>query len=101
MLIECSFGILKERFRCLKVPLTFRSIVMACKVTGVCVLLHNFLIDSQDSFTDELRQEVDDELKEKLSKLNKEKLANKSTTASAVAKRRDLLFRLTGWTAKR
>ena len=96
MLIECSFGILKERFRCLKVSSRFRTIEMTCKVTTVCVLLHNFLIEVGDPENDILRQEVEEELNKNENE-RKKKLNNPGRTSCGEKKRKDLLTKLTGW----
>ncbi len=52
MTVECAFGILKARFRCLLVKLPFRDINIICATVSVCVLLHNMLIADRDSSLD-------------------------------------------------
>lgn len=43
--VECSFGILKKRFRCLKLPLFFKDIKDIEYVFVTCCILHNLLLD--------------------------------------------------------
>lgn len=45
--IECAFGILKERFRILKVPLGF-SPTRCSEIIVSCMVLHNILLDLND-----------------------------------------------------
>lgn len=45
--VECAFGILKKRFRCLKLPLFFKSIHMIEHVFVTCCMLHNMMIDER------------------------------------------------------
>ena len=49
MTIECAFGILKARFRCLLVKLPFRDINLLCVLVSTCILLHNLLLEDRDS----------------------------------------------------
>ena len=48
MVVECSFGILKERFRKLKKPLEERSPQRSARVIVTCMVLHKILIKLQD-----------------------------------------------------
>ena len=96
MLIECTFGILKERFRCLKIPLSFRTIEMNCKVTCACVLLHNFLIDQKDAHNPVLIDDVSKNLT--CSSGVSDGLQDPSSTKTGYEKREELLWKLTGWT---
>ncbi len=48
MVIECLFGQLKSRFRCLLRGLQFRSVNASCKMITACVLLHNFIIAASE-----------------------------------------------------
>lgn len=43
--VECAFGILKNRFRCLKLPLLWRSMEVIENVFVTCCVLHNICLD--------------------------------------------------------
>jgi hypothetical protein len=63
MVIECFFGQLKSRFRCLLRGLQFRSVVMCCSMISSLVLLHNFIVENSSDdvyFDDEIM--ISDEL---------------------------------------
>ena len=91
-----SFGILKERFRCLKSPLSFRTIEMNCKVTCACVLLHNFLIDQKDAHNPVLIDDVSKNLT--CSSGVSDGLQDPSSTKTGYEKSEELLWKLTRWT---
>ena len=42
--VECAFGILKQRFRILKIPLQFRSAATIDAVFRSCLVLHNLIL---------------------------------------------------------
>ena len=42
--VECAFGILKQRFRILKIPLQFRSAATIDAVFRTCMVLHNLIL---------------------------------------------------------
>ena len=46
--VECTFGIMKRRFRILKVPLEFKSASTITDIFRVCCVLHNMLLDFDD-----------------------------------------------------
>eukprot|EP00644_Phytophthora_capsici_P002196 jgi/Phyca11/114774/e_gw1.27.507.1 len=54
MVIEGAFGLLKERFRILKKPLEERTPRASVRVVVACLVLHNLLIDFQDTTNFEL-----------------------------------------------
>ena len=43
--IECTFGIMKKRFRILRLPLLFRPITKIGTIFRCCAILHNMLLD--------------------------------------------------------
>ena len=43
--VECTFGILKKRFRVLKTPLTFMTASTVSHVMRTCCVLHNILLE--------------------------------------------------------
>ena len=43
--VECAFGILKKRFRCLKLPLFWKDMRVLEHVFVTCCMLHNMIID--------------------------------------------------------
>ena len=43
--VECGFGILKKRFRCLKLPFTVKNIKEIEYIFVTCCMLHNMLLD--------------------------------------------------------
>jgi hypothetical protein len=45
--VECTFGILKKRWRILNNGLEYRDIRVCEKIFVVCCCLHNFLLDQQ------------------------------------------------------
>ncbi|GMF30338.1 unnamed protein product [Phytophthora fragariaefolia] len=49
MAIEGAFGLLKERFRILKKPLEERTPSASVRIIVACMVLHNLLIDFQDT----------------------------------------------------
>ena len=48
MLVECAFGLLKERFRCLLQSLPFKYVENSVVIVRTCLLLHNYLIGNND-----------------------------------------------------
>ena len=48
--IECCFGILKNRFRCLAVPLRVMGPKRSCNVITTMMVLHNIAIHNRDLF---------------------------------------------------
>lgn len=54
MVIEGAFGLLKERFNILKKPLEERTPRASVRVVVACLVLHNLLIDFQDTTNFEL-----------------------------------------------
>ena len=49
--VECTFGILKQRFRILKVPMLFRTKARVDAVMFTCCRLHNILHDDSGQRT--------------------------------------------------
>lgn len=45
-LIECCNGVLKQRFRCLSLPLQF-DLVFGVEIVKACCVLHNLIISSR------------------------------------------------------
>ena len=45
--VECGFGILKRRFRCLKLPSRFHSLQVVEDVFVACCVIHNMLLDDE------------------------------------------------------
>ena len=43
--VECAFGILKTRFRCLKLPSRFHNLQITEKIFVTCCILHNMLME--------------------------------------------------------
>ena len=43
--VECTFGVMKKRFRILKVPSTFKTAAVISNVCRTCCVLHNMLLD--------------------------------------------------------
>ena len=50
--VEYTFGILKKRFRCLKLPFMFKDIRTIEHVFVTCCMLHNMLLDTHLSDVD-------------------------------------------------
>ena len=46
--VECAFGILKKRFRCLRLPILLKSLRDVENLFVTCCILHNMLIDVKD-----------------------------------------------------
>ena len=47
--VECSFGMLKKRFRCLKLPFMWKDIHTIEHVFVTCCMMHNILLDNRMS----------------------------------------------------
>lgn len=45
--VECAFGILKTRFRCLKLPSRFHNLQVVENIFVTCCILHNMLLDDE------------------------------------------------------
>ena len=43
--VECTFGIMKKRFRMLKLPFTFKRASTISNVFRTCCVLHNMLLE--------------------------------------------------------
>ncbi|KAF0729772.1 hypothetical protein Ae201684P_015480 [Aphanomyces euteiches] len=52
MVVECAFGRLKERFRILKGVMAEKAIEKSCSVIMACMVLHNILLELNDSLFD-------------------------------------------------
>ena len=48
--VECTFGVLKKRFKILKVPLLFRDVSFIEDLFITCCVLHNWLLDHDSQF---------------------------------------------------
>ena len=62
MVIECFFGHLKSRFRCLLKGLPFRSIGACCTMVSACVLLNNYILFNSND--DDYNVFLDDDILE-------------------------------------
>ena len=45
--VECAFGILKKRFRCIKLPFQWKDMRDCEHVFVTCCMLHNMLLDNR------------------------------------------------------
>ena len=50
--VERTFGVMKKRFRILKVPLLFREAAFVQDIFLTCVVLHNMLLEYDHQFDD-------------------------------------------------
>jgi hypothetical protein len=57
--VECTFGILKRRFRILKVPMPYRTKEDVDNIMFTCCVLHNILLD-HDAWEWTVRDDTDD-----------------------------------------
>ena len=46
--VECTFGILKKRWRVLKNPMLLQSKVSIDNIVFTCAILHNMLLDNEE-----------------------------------------------------
>ena len=53
IVIECAFGMLKERFRIFKTTLNHTPVQRSADIVVACMVLHNILIDLQDDTLNE------------------------------------------------
>uniref|UniRef100_A0A915KM85 DDE Tnp4 domain-containing protein n=1 Tax=Romanomermis culicivorax TaxID=13658 RepID=A0A915KM85_ROMCU len=58
-IIECSFGVLKNRWQCLKERLRVKDVLLASNLIKVCFVLHNFIIECNADDFDEYESEPD------------------------------------------
>ena len=57
--VECTFGVMKQRFRCLFGPLPFEPL-FSCEIIKCCVVLHNLALQCNPSYhVDEDSHEMD------------------------------------------
>ena len=48
--VECAFGVMKKRFKVLKIPLLFRDVSFMENIFMTCCCLHNMLLDHDAQF---------------------------------------------------
>uniref|UniRef100_A0A915CXY7 DDE Tnp4 domain-containing protein n=1 Tax=Ditylenchus dipsaci TaxID=166011 RepID=A0A915CXY7_9BILA len=65
-IVECAFGVWKNRFRCLKSGLRLKNPTYCCEVIKACGYLHNFIlqertVEEDEDFMDEPANEVEED----------------------------------------
>jgi hypothetical protein len=60
--VECTFGILKARFRILKYPLRYENLTMLTNIVKCCAILHNMLLEYDGLLTYEWEKNPDWEI---------------------------------------
>uniref|UniRef100_A0A915K9S8 DDE Tnp4 domain-containing protein n=1 Tax=Romanomermis culicivorax TaxID=13658 RepID=A0A915K9S8_ROMCU len=55
-IIECAFGVLKNRWQCLKERLRVKEVIFASNVIKCCFALHNFILDTAENSEDDFEE---------------------------------------------
>uniref|UniRef100_A0A915JKH6 DDE Tnp4 domain-containing protein n=1 Tax=Romanomermis culicivorax TaxID=13658 RepID=A0A915JKH6_ROMCU len=55
-IIECTFGVLKNRWQCLKERLCIKEVIFASNIIKCCFALHNFILDTAENSEDDFEE---------------------------------------------